>query len=420
MSDNMSDNKQAPRPLAGITILDLTTALAGPYATLILAGLGARVIKIENPRNPDSARTNSPYLGKDGLKAVREHGDDYSLAMLERGRNKEAITLNMKHPEGRAMFFELVKQADAVVENFSAGVADRLGIGYRACAEINPRIVYTAISGFGADVHPRQNKAMDNIVQAMSGMMLASGNAGEPPVRVGIPFGDLTAPLFAVIGTQAALMQARQTGQGQFVDVSLLGALSALVAAEPFEIMARLGHETRSGNFMARLAPFGVFPTSDGYISICAPKDDFAAGLFRAMGRDDLLQDPRYATRDARVRNYLALHDLVSGFTRTLTTHEAAERLTDFDVPNGPVREPAEALRDPNLLARGETTHLQHPVYGEVEDIIVGGLPIRMSGSFTGFDRPAVPLGASNGDVYGAMLGLDAERVAALARDGVI
>ena len=416
----MSEDTTLPRPLEGITILDLTTALAGPYATLILAGLGARVIKVENPRNPDSARTNSPYLGREGLKVTREHDDDLSLAMLERGRNKEAVTLNMKHPEGRALFLELVKNADAVVENYSAGVADRLGIGYAACAEVNPRIVFTSISGFGANVQPRQNKAMDNIVQAMSGMMLASGNPGDPPVRTGIPFGDLSAPLFAAIGTLAALMQARATGRGQHVDVSLLGALSALVAAEPFEIMAKLGHPTRAGNFMARLAPFGVFPTSDGYIAICAPKDDFVSGLFRAMDRPDLLQDPRFATRDARVRNHVELHDMVSAFTRTMTTHEAAERLTDFDVPNGPVREPAEALRDPTLLARGETAKLLHPAYGAVEDIVVGGLPIRMSGAFTGFDKPAVTLGASNDDVYGRMLGLDAERIAALARDGVI
>lgn len=416
----MSEDTTLPRPLEGITILDLTTALAGPYATLILAGLGARVIKVENPRNPDSARTNSPYLGREGLKVTREHDDDLSLAMLERGRNKEAVTLNMKHPEGRALFLDLVKHADAVVENYSAGVADRLGIGYRACAEVNPRIVFTSISGFGANVQPRQNKAMDNIVQAMSGMMLASGNPGDPPVRTGIPFGDLSAPLFAAIGTLAALMQARATGRGQHVDVSLLGALSSLVAAEPFEIMAKLGHPTRAGNFMARLAPFGVFPTSDGYIAICAPKDDFVSGLFRAMDRPDLMQDARFATRDARVRNHVELHDMVSAFTRTMTTDAAADRLTDFDVPNGPVREPAEALRDPTLLARGETAKLQHPVYGAVEDIVVGGLPIRMSGAFTGFDKPAVTLGASNGDVYGQMLGLDDERIAALARDGVI
>lgn len=409
-----------PRPLEGVTILDLTTALAGPYATLLLAGLGARVIKVENPKSPDSARTNSPYLGRDGIKVAREHDDDLSLAMLERGRNKEAVTLNMKHPEGRAIFFELVAKADVVVENFSAGVADRLGIGYTACAEINPRIVFTSISGFGANVHPKQNKAMDNIVQAMSGMMMASGNEGEPPVRVGVPFGDLTAPMFATIGTLAAIMQARTTGIGQHVDVSLLGALSALVAAEPFDMMVKLGRETRSGNFMARLAPFGVFPTSDGYISICAPKDEFVAGLFQAMGRPELLQDERFGGRDARVRNHIELHDMVGQWTRTMSTAAATDLLADFNVPNGPVRNPAEAMRDPNLLQRGETTKLEHPVYGAVEDIVVGGLPIRMSGSFTGFDKPAVTLGASNQGIYGELLGYGEERLAALKRDGAI
>lgn len=414
------NTENLPRPLEGVTVLDLTTALAGPYSTLLLAGLGARVIKVENPKNPDSARTNSPYLGRDGIKVAKEHDDDLSLAMLERGRNKEAVTLNMKHPEARAIFFDLVRHADVVVENYSAGVADRLGIGYKACAEVNPAIVFTSISGFGANVNPKQNKAMDNIVQAMSGMMMASGNEGEPPVRVGIPFGDLTAPLFATIGTLAAVMQARTTGQGQHVDVSLLGALSALVAAEPFDMMVKLGRPTRSGNFMARLAPFGVFPTSDGYISICAPKDEFVAGLFRAMGREELLQDERFGGRDARVRNHVELHDMVSQWTRTMTTDVAADLLADFDVPNGPVRDPASAMRDPNLLMRGETAKLEHPVYGAVEDIVVGGLPIRMSGSFTGFDKPAVTLGASNADVYRDLLGYSEEQVQRLKADGAI
>lgn len=409
-----------PRPLEGVTILDLTTALAGPYATLLLAGLGARVIKVENPKSPDSARTNSPYLGREGVKVRKEHDDDLSLAMLERGRNKEAVTLNIKHPAGRALFLDLVAKADVVVENFSAGVAERLGIGYQACSAVNPRIVFTSISGFGANVNPKQNKAMDSIVQAMSGMMMTSGNEGEPPVRVGVPFGDLTAPLFAVIGTLAAIMQARTSGIGQHVDVSLLGALSALVAAEPFDMMRKLGRSTRAGNSMPRLAPFGVFPTQDGYVSICAPKDEFVVGLFRAMGQPALIDDERFRGRDARVHNHVILHDMVSNWTRTLRTEQAVDVLTECNVPNGAVRDPADAMRDPNLLLRGETTKLEHPVYGAVEDIVVGGLPIRMSGSFTGFDKPAVTLGASNEAIYGDLLGLDAARISALKGDGVI
>ena len=409
-----------PGPLAGVTVLDLTTMLAGPYATLLLAGLGARVIKIENPNSPDPARGNSLFLGRDGVKATPEHDDDLSLAILDRGRNKEAVTLNLKHPEARAIFMDLVRRADVVVENFSPGVTGRLGIDYASCREVNPKIVYTSISGFGPDADPTRNKAVDIVIQAMSGLMMASGAEGEPPVRVGIPIGDQAAPLFATIGTLAAVLRARATGQGQQVDVSLLGTMSALVAAEPFEMERRLGHATRSGNVLARLAPSGVFPTADGHIAISAPKDAFAAGLFRAMGRPELIQDARFSSRAARARNHAVLHEMVGEWTRAMDAGTAAALLTGCGVPNGPVRDPADAMRDPGLLARGETARLEHPVYGMVEDVVAGGLPIRMSDAFTGFDKPAVTPGASNGDVYCGLLGYGQDELARLAREGVI
>lgn len=409
-----------PRPLEGVTILDLTTALAGPYATLLLAGLGARVIKIENPKVPDTARNNAPFLGRDGVAMVRRHDDDMSLAIMERARNKQSITLNLKDPKGRALFEKLVAKADAVVENYSAGTADRLGTGYAACAAINPRIVYTSISGFGANMVSRQNKAMDTIVQALSGLMMTSGEAGSPPVRVGVPFGDLTAPLFAVIGTLAALMQARTTGQGQHVDVSLLGAITALVAAEPFEVMRKTGQQTRSGNTMPRLAPFGVFATTDGYVAVCAPTDGFTAALFNAMGQPRLATDPRFASRDQRVKNSSELHGLLQAWMGTVSTDDAVEALEAAGVPSGRVRDPGEATRDERLLARGETERIEHPIYGPVDDIIVGGLPIRMTGAFAGFDKPAPNLGEHNDHIYGELLGLNEAELDALNAEGVI
>jgi len=186
-----TNTENLPKPLAGVVVLDLTTALAGPYSTLLLAGLGARLIKIENPKSPDTARNNAPFIGRDGVSMLRQHEDDMSLAMLERGRNKESVTLDLKSDDGRAIFFNLVEVADVVVENFSAGTADRLGIGYTVCKEINPKIVYTSISGFGANMISAQNKAMDTIVQALSGLMMTSGGPQDAPVRVGVPFGDL-------------------------------------------------------------------------------------------------------------------------------------------------------------------------------------------------------------------------------------
>jgi CoA:oxalate CoA-transferase len=251
-------------------------------------------------------------------------------------------------------------------------------------------------------------------------LMMTSGLPQDPPVRVGVPFGDLAAPLFAVIGTLSALMQARTTGRGQLVDVSLLGAITAMVAAEPFDVMRRAGQETRTGNAMPRLAPFGVFATRDGYIAVCAPTDGFSASLFDAMGQPELRNDARFSDRTQRVKNNGALHEAVSAWMAALSTDEAVQRLEDHGVPSGRVRDPGEATRDPRLLARGETEVLEHPKYGAVSDIVVGGLPIRMAGSFTGFDQAAPGLGEHNAAVFGGMLGLSAEELTALAASGVV
>ena len=415
-----TNQNNLPRPLEGCLVLDLTSALAGPYATLLLAGLGARVIKIENPRVPDTARNNAPFLGLDGLSMVRRNEDDISLAIMERARNKQSITLNLKDPRGRELFLSLAEHADAVVENFSAGTADRLGVGYAALSARCPKLVYTSISGFGANNTSGQAKAMDTIVQALSGLMMTSGLPEDGPIRVGVPFGDLAAPLYAVIGTLAALMQARATGRGQHVDVSLLGAITAMVAAEPFEVMRRAGQETRTGNTMPRLAPFGIFRTRDGHIAICAPTDAFSAGLFAAMDRSDLIGDERFESRQRRVANSAALHTLVEAWAATVTTAEAERRLEAAGVPSGRVRDPGEAARDPRLLERGETERLEHPKFGAIEDIVVGGLPIRMTGSFAGFDKPAPGFGEHNAVVFRDLLGLADGEVARLAAEGVI
>ena len=177
------------RPLEDITVLDLTTALAGPYATFLLAGLGARVIKIENPSSPDTCRANAPYLGPEGPHLTRQHSDDVSVSAINRLRNKRAVTLNMKHPESRSLFERLVKKSDMLVENFSRGALDRLGAGYADVHRMNPRMLYCSISGFGSD-NEGSGKAMDAIIQALSGAMMTSGAVGDPPVRVGVPFAD--------------------------------------------------------------------------------------------------------------------------------------------------------------------------------------------------------------------------------------
>ncbi|QFZ20837.1 CaiB/BaiF CoA transferase family protein [Saccharothrix syringae] len=407
------------QPLAGRTVVDLTTALAGPYATLLLGGLGARVIKVENPRTGgDPSRGNAPYLGRDGLGLGRVHDDDVSVSMLLRGRNKESVTLDLKHPEGRGVLTDLVRHADVLVENYSAGVTARLGIDPESVLAVNPRLVYTSISGFGARGGPA--KAMDTIVQALSGIMGTAGREGDDPVRHGLPVGDLVAPLFAVIGTLAALAQADRTGAGQHVDVSMLGALTSLVACEPFDAYAAVGLAQRTGSFVPRLAPFGLFEAADGWLALCGPTDRFAAGVFGAMGEPALAADPRFATRDARVANAAVLHELIGRWAAGRRRAEVVALLVDNGVPAAEVREPAEAVRDPLVRARREVVALTHPVHGATADISATGVPIVFSGAHVGFDRPAPALGEHNDLVYGDLLGYRGDRLAALRADGVI
>ena len=408
------------KPLDGITVLDLTVALAGPFATLILAGLGARVIKVENPAGGDSCRTNAPYLGAHGPKLARESDDDISVSALNRLRNKLGVTLNLKHPDARAVYADLVRKSDIVVENFSRGTLDRLGTGYAFAREVNPRVIYCAITGFGSTADASPAKAMDAIIQALSGTMMTSGGPGDPPIRVGLPVGDLTAPLFGVIGILAALHQAQHTGQGQHIDVSMLGALTMMVAVETFDLLERCGIPQRTGLTVPRLAPFGLYRTKDGYISICAPQEAFARALFEVMGRTDLIDDPRFATRDARVENVRELDAIIGEFTSRYTNAEAVMILEKAGVPAAPVRNPDEAVRDPRVLARAETVRLEHPKYGAVDEVYGMGIPIKFSGATAGFDQPAPGLGEHNEAVYGKILGYSSEHLERLKSTGVI
>ena len=406
-------------PLAGLTVLDLTLALAGPFATFLLAGLGARVIKIENPSAPDHCRENAPFIGRNGVSLGRTSPEDVSAAALNRLRGKYAITLNLKQPGSREVFADLVRHADVVVENFAPGTLERLGIGYAFARERNPRIVYCSISGYGADHSTTgSGKAMDSIIQALSGLMMTSGQPEDPPVRVGVPFGDLAAPLFAVIGVLAALRQRDATGLGRHVDVSMLGVLTSLVAAEPFDLLEACGVPQRTGRMVPRLTPFGVYEAADGHLALCAPTDQFARGVFAAMQRPDLERDSRFATRDARVANKEAINREIETFTRSRATAELVALFERHGVPAAPVRTPADAVRDPRVLARGETVRLDHPQLGRVADLIGPGVPIRFSGKSSGSRRPAPAVGQDNALVYGDWLGYDSGTIERLRAAG--
>lgn len=409
------------RPLDGMLVLDLTSALAGPYATLLLSGLGARVIKIENPsRGGDAARSNSPYLTAEGLSVRRTAPEDMSVSMMSRGRGKESVTLNLKNPDAREVFTRLVERADILVENYSAGVTRRLGIDYPTLREVNPRLIYTSISGFGAQDVGSDDKAMDTIIQALSGVMMTAGRTGEGPIRFGLPIADLAAPLYAVIGTLAAVVHARETGAGQHVDVSMLGALTSLVACEPFDALENVGFPLRTGDHVPRLAPFGTFEASDGWFALCAPTDTFAAGVFEAIGRPDLGGDARFVDRDGRVANADDLHALIGSWSSEHSVDDAVARLVACGVPAAPVRDTAAAVRDPLVHERGEVVPLVHPRFGHHDGLYGTGVPIVFSEAPAHLAASAPELGEHTDSVLGDELGYSPERIAELRAAGVL
>jgi CoA:oxalate CoA-transferase len=416
------ENNQNLRPLEGLRVVDLTRALAGPYATLLLAGLGAEVIKIEDPKGGDLARENSPYVGRDGLSVGRQHADDLSVSHLTRSRGKRGITLNLKHPEAQKVFQDLVRKSDIVVENFTSGTADRLGVGYETARAANPAIIYCSLSGFGATIKGEEgSRAMDVLIQALSGAMYTSGAQDEPPVRIGLPLADVLTPIFAVVGILAAIHQRSRTGQGQHVDVSMLGVLTSLVAVENWAAMQAVGMLTRTGATLQRLCPFGLFPCADGYIALVAVQDTLAHSLYAAMGQPELSRDPRFATRNARVTNATQLEDLITRWTSQRRTADVIAVLEAADVPVALVRHPDEALADSRVVERHETVVARHPLYQSNVELRTSGVPIVFSGARTGFD-PVLPLriGEHNGEILQNVLGYSDVEIQSLARAGVI
>ena len=410
-------------PLTGVTVIDMTAGLAGPYATFLMAGMGARVLKIERPAVPGEPlpnRNSPPFIGKDGISMVRRHPDDVSLFAMHRFRGVQSITLDLKKPGALAVFNDLVGKADIVFENLSRGTAARLGAGYAAVRAIKPAIVYTSISGTGQDDKSGSGKTIDTVIQAMSGFMMTSGIEGEPPMRNGLPLADLITPLYAVIGTLAALNEARATGIGSHVDVSMLGALTTLLANDHFDELAHFGLPTRTGPTVPRLSPLGVYPSSDGFVALCTVSDSRFQALVRAMGQPQLATDPRFATRPSRMRNYKIIDALVGDWTRTMSADAATAILDAADVPAGPVRSTQQALRDPRGRARGDVVALKHPVYGATHEVYGPGIPIKFGDRSFPSEAVMPEYGEHNHAVFSELLGYTPERLAELKAVGAI
>ncbi len=406
------------KPLDGVVVLDLSRFLAGPYCTLLLAGLGAEVIKVEPPAG-DPYRDRSPFGGAAGLHVRRQSPDDISMPILHRARGKKSITLNLRAAAGTALFRRLCVGADVLVENYLPGTLEAMGLPYRALAEINPRLILCSISGFGQDGERRDWRAFDPVVQSMSGMSAITGYPDRPPVRAGASISDTTASLHGVIGVLAALQARQRTGRGDWVDVAMLDA-SLFGLADVLEYAAAGLPTDRLGNGHPGTVPFNNYRARDGWVTVCAVTDAEWRHVLDALGRPELAADPRYAPAAASRQAHRAEIDaLMSEWMAGRTAAEAVETLQKHHVAAGPVRELSQALADEHLRERGAVVPLEHPLHGAIPGGRGAGMPIKFAHHAAGFDGPAPVAGAHNAEIYGR-LGLGAADLAALRDAGVM
>jgi crotonobetainyl-CoA:carnitine CoA-transferase CaiB-like acyl-CoA transferase len=394
------------RPLEGMLVLDLGQIYNGPYCGLLLGFMGARVLKIESPEG-------------DVVRRRKRDVEPYPLVMLN--SNKESVVLDLKQPEGKALFLRLARQADVVVENFAAGVMDRLGLGWEVLRTENPRLVYGSGTGFGLSGPYRDLPAMDVTIQAMSGIMNATGTADSGPVKAGPAVCDFLAGVHLFGGIVSALLQRERTGQGQLVEVAMLdAAVIALASALGVFMDGDTRTPPRTGNRHPALAmaPYNVYPARDGHVAIFTASERHWHSIARVLGRADLLDDPAYATTPGRAARMDQIDAMVEAWTRPRTKAEVLAELTRAHVPCAPVRTAAEVATDPHLLQRGTWADVDHPRRGKTR---VPTSPIRLHGADPAtVRRPAPLLGQDTDRVLAELLGLTADDLAALHAAGVI
>ncbi len=406
--------------LDGVRVLDLTQFFSGPQATLFLAGLGAEVIRIDSPDSADKVAVAPPYAGARGVTLDRSAPDDLNVNYLKRTRGKKAISLDLKRPEGKALFLRLVEKADVVVENFSVGVAKRLGLDYAPLSSINPRIIYCALTGFGSTGPDRDLKAYDVTVQAAAGLMSVTGLPGQPPMKAGTALSDAIAGTFAMAGVLAALFDRANTGRGQFVDVSMVDCLFSLLFDDPIDWYERLGVPVRQGNRIMRFSPINTYQTSDGWAVLGAATPAQWTGVLKVIGRDDLIGDPNWSSLDWRVANDHQVDALVRDWAAMRTTNAAVETMLAAGAIASVIRGPVELAAWPHLQAREMYLPLQHPTLGALAGVGAPGFPLKFGAASVGYDAPAPLPRQHNREIYGELLGLDASEILRLRDAGVI
>lgn len=394
----------AEEPLSGLLVLDLTRVLAGPFATMLLADLGAEVIKIEMPPSGDEARGFPPF--QEGLSG-------YFVSV---NRGKKGVTLNLKHPDGQRAFLDLADHADIVCENFRPGVMGRLGLGYEALANVNPGIIYAATSGFGQTGPWAGKPAYDMIVQGMSGVMSITGEPGGQPVRVGTSIADLSAALFTVVGILSALHERTRTGRGQMVDVAMLDSLVAVMENAVVRYGATGQPPGPLGARHPSITPFELYESKDGHVVLAIGNDTIWDRFVSAADAQELRED-RFATNGARTENYEALEPVMRRLMKMKTTAEWLELTEAAGVPCGPFHDVAQMAAHPQILARNMVAPLAQEGAGE---FLVAGLPIKFSDHLGHRQVPAPRLGEHNEEVLGTRLGYSQEQIARMRETGAI
>lgn len=371
--------------LGDIRVIDLTQMLAGPYGTMMLADHGADVIKVEAP-DGDMTRQAGPYRADDSQRILGGYFQSVD-------RNKRSVCLDLKQPEGRAALLKLIESADAVTENFRAGVMDRLGLGYEVLRGVNPRIVYGALRGFGdkrTGASPYGDwPAFDVVAQAMGGIMAITGPDPATPTKIGPGIGDIVPGMMLAFGVLAAVHHARRTGVGQFVDVAMADAVLAVCERMVYQHTVQGLTPGPEGNHHPFIVPFGMFPASDGFVTIAAQQPAFFQILCEALDATDILADPRFAARDERNLNRAALIAVLGERTRRYTKAELMQRLGGR-IPFGPVMNIAEIDQDPHFAAREMIVPVEQP---GTTPIRVAGVPIKMTVTPGGVRRRAPLLG---------------------------
>ncbi len=393
--------------LSDITVIDVSRVLAGPYCTMMLGDFGAEIIKIERPGWGDETRHWGPPFTETGQSAY----------FLCTNRNKRSLTLNLKHPRGQEILRELVRQGDVLIENFKVGTMERLGLGYERLREINPGLIYCAITGYGQDGPYRDRPGYDTAIQAQGGVMSITGPVDGEPYKVGVAIVDVTTGMNAAIAILAALHHRQRTGQGQFIDVALfdshLGwlinvASSYLVSGEP---------PRRYGNAHATIVPYQTFVTGDGYLMLAVGNDGQFAAFCQVIGRPELAQDPRFATNPARVQNREALIPLLAQIFRQRPTEEWLEALVAAKVPCSPVNDIPAALADPQAQARNMVQEVVDSQGSRVPQV---GPVAKMSETPPSIRTAPPYLGEHTAQILRERLGFDDDLIAQLREEGVI